>query len=138
MALSFSLDGPPVLLGKRKLSTGTVTFDNSYATGGKAFTPQSVGFASRLDAIMFVGGTGAYHVSWDKTNSKLLVHEITATITGGQSGTVAIGIASDANGAALSKSAANSRTGITGIAHTEVPNGTDLSALTARFVAIGW
>lgn len=39
----------------------------------------------------------------------------TVTIQGGEGGTVAIGIDSDANGAALSKTAATDRTGITGV-----------------------
>lgn len=39
----------------------------------------------------------------------------TINIAGGEAGTVAIGIASDANGAALSKTAATARTGITGV-----------------------
>jgi hypothetical protein len=39
----------------------------------------------------------------------------TITIAGGEAGTVAIGISSDANAAALSKTAATNRTGITGV-----------------------
>lgn len=39
----------------------------------------------------------------------------TISIAGGEAGTVAIGIASDADDAALSKTAANNRTGITGV-----------------------
>lgn len=45
----------------------------------------------------------------------------TLTITGGQAGTVPIGIASDVNGAALSKTSATDRTGITGFNGTAVP-----------------
>ena len=49
------------------------------------------------------------------------------TITGGAAGTVAIGISSDANGAALSKTTATNRTGITGVVTTEAPASTNLS-----------
>lgn len=43
----------------------------------------------------------------------------TIVVNGGEAGTVAIGIDSDANGAALSKTTATQRTGITGV---QVPN----------------
>jgi len=68
-----------------------------------------------------------YEYRYDETNHSIRIFQSagftpagtvaapTINIAGGEAGTVAIGIASDANAAALSKTAATSRTGITGV-----------------------
>jgi hypothetical protein len=68
MALTFVDDARSVIRNKRMV-IATVTFDNSYPTGGESFTANDLGLAS-LD---FVSATtdGSYAVTWDKTNSKL-------------------------------------------------------------------
>ena len=139
MALTVTLKDLTVV-GNKKLSVFTIGFDSSYPTGGEPLSARNLGL-SAIDFIM-VEPAGGLLFEYDHANAKLMAmtptvaHNHTITITGGVSGTVAIGISSDANGAALSKTAASDRTGITGIqncaaaAATEVANGTDLSGFT--------
>lgn len=70
---------------------------------------------------------GSNNIPLPATSFNFQVSVLTITIQGGVAGTVAIGISSDANGAALSKTTATNRTGITGVNQTEVANGTNLA-----------
>ena len=139
MPLTVALDaGMPIRLGKRRLSTGTITFDDSYPTNGEAYTLADLGMQRNLDVLGFVGDFSGYHFDWDKANGRIKVFRITATIKGGEAGMVAIGIASDAADVALSKTTATDRAGITGIAHAEVANTASLATVIVRFWALGW
>lgn len=135
--------------------TGTVTMSASYATGGDDFDPVSGATYRNIDIRP---GSG-YVFSFDGANKLKAFRSAgftpagsnsapTVTITGGEAGTVAVGIASDADAAALSKVAATTRTGITGVqapaftgtpvaaaALSEVTAGVNLSAISTTFVA---
>lgn len=71
--------------GAEHLISGTVTFDNSYVTGGEPITPTILG-ASYASTILWmvvtaqrgVAGTVANAVQFDATNQKLLVFNTTA------------------------------------------------------------
>lgn len=89
--------------GDKRRTLGTVTFDNSYPTGGEAITPQQVGLADILfmDVENPVSSTPTTRMcTYDLTNEKFMVFT-----------------SSDGN---------------------QVANGTDLSAFSARFEAVGW
>ena len=75
MALTFTLDnGFPVRVGKRKLSCGTIAWDNSYPTGGEAVTVANFGFTTAIDSVVIIGGRAGYVADFDKTNSKILMY----------------------------------------------------------------
>lgn len=59
--------------GRHRIRLVTVTFDNSYPTGGELFTPANVGM-SQIDAV-FVSSdhTPAYNVAYDYVNQRLVV-----------------------------------------------------------------
>lgn len=103
MPLAFSLD-PLQVDGKRRQVTGTVTFDNSYLTGGETFTARDFG----LDLIEHVSveSRAGYLISWNGSVSAptLLAHQQSAA-TG---------------------------------ALTQVPNATDLSAVSVDIMVIGY
>lgn len=77
MPLAFSLD-PLQINGKRRQVTGTVTFDNSYVTGGEPFTARDFG----LDLIEHVSveARNGYVISWNSSASAptLLAHQQSA------------------------------------------------------------
>jgi len=74
MALAFTLDtGFPVRMGLRRMSRGTIAFDNSYPTGGEAITAANLGFKVTVEEVLISGGQLGYCFEWDKTNSKLKV-----------------------------------------------------------------
>lgn len=132
-----------------------VTLSNSYTTGGESVVvPPSA-------KLVLVEQPAGYHARFDRSSEKLLMYRVagftpagtvaapTINITGGAAGTVPIGISSDADGAALSKTAATSRTGITGVqapgftgtavaagSLVEVAAGVDLSAVTVRLLLV--
>lgn len=103
MAASVSITTGPEVPGNRKMVSGVITLDSSYATGGEAVTLAQLGL-SRLDFLCLTAGIG-YLPTWDgsTTAPKVLVYRQTAA-TG---------------------------------AFAEVPNTTDMSATTVRFLAYG-
>jgi hypothetical protein len=89
--------------GDKRRTIGTVTFDNSYPTGGEVITPQQVGLGVilRMDLENPVSSTPTTRMStFDHTNRAFLAF------------TSADGL--------------------------QVAGGTDLSAFSARFEAVGW
>ena len=96
------------MVGIRKQVTGTVTFDNSYPTGGEPFTPAQLGLGT-LERIQCDPSSGGYIVTWDRSTSapKLLA------------------LYGDNNNAADGPL-------------IEVPNTTNLSTLVTTFTATGW
>ncbi|MEM2125708.1 MAG: hypothetical protein QXQ53_04855 [Candidatus Methanosuratincola sp.] len=147
MSLSITINDHTIF-GNKRFVTFTIAFDSSYPTGGESLTAANLGLSS-IDFLLVEPAHGLLF-EYVHSTSKLkamypsVTHTHTITIKGGESGTVAIGIASDANNSYLSKTSSTDRTGITGIqnasasAATEVPNGTDLSSLTdVRGFAIG-
>ena len=86
MALTVSLSGDWLSsFGNKRASSGTITFDSSYATGGESLTPANIGLG-RIERITFNHGEDGYVFKYDYTNQKVLVYR-TATLT--PAGTVA-------------------------------------------------
>ena len=61
-------------VGDQRIVYGTVTFDDSYPTGGEAFDIGAIGFV-RLDFINFNQGEDGYVFHWDAANEKVIVYE---------------------------------------------------------------
>lgn len=78
MAASVSITTGPEVPGNRKMVSGVITLDNSYATGGEAVTLAQLGL-SRLDFLCLTAGIG-YLPTWDgsTTAPKVLVYRQTA------------------------------------------------------------
>lgn len=123
-----------------------VTLDNAYPTGGEAITAKQLG----LQAIDLVvpSPAGGYVAEWDYTNDKLKVlqpfrqHAHDLLLTGGQ----AAGDALQVNTAVVGKTGAGNVTAAGGASNiqnatanvaSEVANGTDLSTLKVRLLAVG-
>ena len=75
MALTFGKEYFGVV-GDRKCWRGTVTFDNSYPTGGEAVTPANFEFLLNVESVI-IGSTDEAGVSarWDATNDKILLFD---------------------------------------------------------------
>ena len=78
MAASVSIITGPEVPGNRKMTTASVTFDSSYATGGEAISLGDLGFV-RLDILMAHAGQG-YLARWDgsTTTPKIQLYRQTA------------------------------------------------------------
>jgi len=78
MAASTTIITGPEVPGNRKMTTATVTFDSSYATGGEAITVTDLGLV-RLDYLVVDAGAG-YLAQWDGslTSPKILLYRQTA------------------------------------------------------------
>ena len=78
MAVSVSVATGPEVPGNRKMTSGSITFDSSYVTGGEAVTIGDLGF-TRLDFMCVSSGQG-YVAIWDgsTTAPKLLLYRQTA------------------------------------------------------------
>lgn len=112
MTIAVTRDQFPRLTGNRKIVTGTITFDNSYPTGGEALTLKALG----LDVVeninvtnVFASSTTTYVVAWNKSTTSPLLQ-------------VFYGDNNNASDGPL----------------IEVPNATDLSATVVRYEATGW
>lgn len=79
MALTLSSD-TPTIRGQQKVWEGTVTFDNSYPTGGESFTPGDAGFVS-FDRVQ-VDSVGGYVFAYDESNEKILAYWVDTTVDG--------------------------------------------------------
>jgi hypothetical protein len=80
MALSIAkVAGADHVEGNKKVKVRTITFDNSYPTGGESLTPNDVGLKT-IDTVQggvapaTSGGATARTVAYDHTNQKLLVY----------------------------------------------------------------
>ena len=78
MAATTSIITGPEVPGNRKMTTATVTFDASYATGGEAIAASDLGLV-RLDYLEVSAGQG-YLARWDGSTSspKILLYRQTA------------------------------------------------------------
>ena len=56
----------------------TVTFDNSYASGGEVINPSDIGLGQIL-MLNIIQGEDGYIFEWDSANNKILVRESAAT-----------------------------------------------------------
>lgn len=78
MAATTTIITGPEVPGNRKMTTATVTFDSSYATGGEAIAASDLGL-NRLDYLVVDAGAG-YLAKWDGSTSspKILLYRQTA------------------------------------------------------------
>lgn len=83
MALTVTLAGDWLSsLGNKKASTGTITFDSSYASGGESLTPAMVGL-QKIDFISLNQGEDGYVFHYDAANQKVIAY---VTIDPGDAG----------------------------------------------------
>ncbi len=112
-----------------------VTLGSSYPTGGEPITAQQLG----ITALNFVlpSPAAGYVFEFDHVNKKLKAFTPTTVALAGTAGTA------DANNTVIKTAGAALGVGGTGTAFTvansaaEVANGTNLSAVTVRLLAIG-
>lgn len=157
MALTIGLTGDWMQSsGSQRATSGTITFDSSYATGGESLTAANIGLG-RISFIEFNQGQSGYTFQYDYANSKVLVFRSAGftpagtntapTITTGTSATTTAPVYT--NGGALTQT--TGAAGITGVqaptftgtavaaaAQVEVANAVDLSALVVKFRAVGY
>ena len=80
MAVSISI-GDKAVLGNKRVTFSTVTFDSSYPTGGEPLTAADLGLSTVEYAVCnvnTVGGTqNVANVWYDKANSKIKVYDET-------------------------------------------------------------
>lgn len=108
MALSVTTNRTDTVGRYTKYTTGTVTFDSSYATGGEALLPTALGLSSKIEFVSFSPASG-YVFEYDYTNSKVKAYNTT------KGGSIPSG----------------------GAAGVEVASTTDLSAVTCQYIAFG-
>lgn len=60
--------------GVRKHQFGTLTFDNSYDSGGDALDYQDLDFEVELHHLQ-INPSGGFVAEWDETNNKVLVYQ---------------------------------------------------------------
>ena len=72
MAITTTVTNKAVV-GRRREIDGTLTFDDSYPTGGEPFTASDIGLTTidRLD----IAPQDGYVFEWDATNEKVIVRE---------------------------------------------------------------
>jgi hypothetical protein len=64
----------PFIIGDRKMVLGTITFDDSYPTGGEAVVPADFGFEAQVDAVLVgMDAAGARLVTYDRANQKIVL-----------------------------------------------------------------
>jgi len=150
MALTVTLDTPHAERISRNLGIliGTITFDSSYPTGGEPLTPAITGQFMTLLRMTF-DQRGGYLFEFDRANKKVKVLHPRAAIAS----TLAVStpaLAHEAGATTVTSTAATmpshaaascTISGVAGVAAgagAEVPNGTNLSALTGvSFIAVG-
>jgi hypothetical protein len=149
VTITIPVNGHDVTAAKL-VKRGTLTFSASYPTGGESFTPAQFGLIS-LDQLD-VHPTSGYAFEVDYTNRKVLVryggisaHTHTLHF---QTGAAANAVTAAANqlrtgAAAFDVAGVNDSSGEGGVVRaagapgSEVANGTNLSGVTAQFVAVG-
>lgn len=68
MALT-AVDRSRSIIRNKRFVVQSITFDNSYATGGEALTPAMLGLGT-VDFVSF-STNGNFSVVWDRANNKL-------------------------------------------------------------------
>lgn len=70
MAVSVSVSRTDTVGRYTKYTTGTITFDSSYPTGGEALLPTDVGLSSKVEFIDVTSASGLIF-EYDYTNKKI-------------------------------------------------------------------
>jgi hypothetical protein len=125
------------VLGNKRFHSGTITFDNSYTTGGLALAAGAIGMHSLDQLLIFP--TAGYNFDYDYSGAKALAYTqgaaTGATAAAGTTGTLMLTDAG-VEGTARLQSAAASTTFKWGPLR-EVTSTTDLSTVAAKFIALG-
>lgn len=149
MALTVSLTGDWLSnLGNRKATSGTITFDASYTTGGLSLTAANIGLGT-IERIEFNSDSG-YTFAYNYSTKKVLVYVDggnlpNVKVTGGQAAGPGLQITPDSAAGVLGKTTATDRTipgatfGLVAVASSqvEVAATTNLSTLVVEFWAVG-
>lgn len=142
--------------GNKRLHAGKLTFDNSYPTGGESLTPANIGLHV-IENITIISASGLTF-EYDYTNQKVkafsalsahnhtlhfqtaaAANSVTAATNALRTAAAAFDVAGVANssGEGGIVTAAPTTTLATNTGQ-EVANTTDLSSISARFIAIGY
>ena len=73
MALTITIEQQFYISGGPSIRIGTITFDDSYPTGGEAITAANLNFSGGITNLIAEPSLGGYVPVWDKTNSKIKV-----------------------------------------------------------------
>jgi len=74
VAIVFTLDyTTPHRMGKRRVQSGTLAFDNSYTTAGEAITAAQLGFITVIDQLVVTGGAKGHKIEFDQAGLLLKV-----------------------------------------------------------------
>lgn len=123
MALSYSVLARGHL-GPNRAELIAITFDSSYPSNGESIAAADIGFTHVVAAFSESTSTGRL-VQYDRTNKKFVVYNPVTAHTHVE------------NTAASYTQNATTAAATAGVA-TDVPNATDLSALVAAVLVIGW
>ena len=156
MALTVSLTGDWMASsGSQRATSGTITFDSSYATGGESLTAANVGLGT-ISFIEFNQGSSGYTFAYDYSTNKVKVYHSAGFTPAGTNSAPTITTTTNATttapvytvGGALTQTTGAS--GITGVqaptftgtavsaaALVEVANGVDLGSVSVAFRALG-
>ena len=129
-------------LGNLRCTTGTISMDNGYPTGGEALTKATLGLPSEIRFIMFEP-TGGLCFEYDHTNEKVLAY-VPGLIVGAAGGHTlddydleGVGATTAGYAIGLEASITQSTTMRFGLMK-EVANNEDLSTITGvNFFAVG-
>lgn len=80
MAVSVSTTRTDTVGRYTKYTTGTITFDSSYPTGGEALLPTNVGLSSKVEFIS-VSPADGYVFEYDYANNKVKAYWPTSDAT---------------------------------------------------------
>lgn len=67
MALTYTVDNTQ-LVGTKRMTQGTITYDSSYATGGETVDPHALGLQMLTD-LRISPSTGGYIGVWDRSTT---------------------------------------------------------------------
>ncbi len=136
MALTVTITKTDTVGRYLKVKTGSITFDSSYPTNGEALTAANLEFSTDVEFIQ-VSPAGGLVFEYDYSGSKLKAFYPTGgSATPASLAAPAVTVPSGAT-AVESSAAQPNLTETAGIAK-EVGNTTDLSTVTAYFVAFGY
>lgn len=80
MAVSVAKNRTDTVGRYTKYTTGTITFDSSYPTGGEPLVPTDVGLSSKVEFIS-VSPADGYIFEYDYSNEKVIAYEPTSDAT---------------------------------------------------------
>lgn len=139
MALTIAITRRAVM-GDQNVISGTIAFDNAYATGGKSLAPSDLGLRI-IDLFIPQSGKSGFAFEYDYTNNKILVY--TQGVAHGAAGAVTLDDypvtagPGATSGASVSREA-SATSPVRWGPLKEVANSDDLSTLTGvRFIAYG-